>query len=86
MLSYFRKGFLRRYIRMRAIRQGVIGGSRPWLAVFILGYLARSVSKVTKRGEMPIALSEALKPGEKMIITHIKPPSRRARRAAQSNG
>lgn len=81
MLTYFRKGFLRRYLRMTALRRGLFGGSRPWLAVFALFYLARSFGKVTKRGEMPLVLSEALKPGEQMVISHVRPPSRRARRA-----
>jgi hypothetical protein len=79
MFTYLRKGFLRRYIRMNALRRGLLGGSRPWLAIFVLGMLRRQMGKVTKRGEMPLRLSEALKPGESMIITHIA-PKRRGRR------
>ena len=36
---YLRKGFLRRYIRMNAFRRGLLGGSRPWLVIFVLGLL-----------------------------------------------
>jgi hypothetical protein len=79
MFTYLRKGFLRRYIRMNALRRGLLGGSRPWLVIFVLGMLRRQMGKVTKRGEMPLRLSEALKPGESMIITHIA-PKRRGRR------
>ncbi|MEO8694909.1 MAG: hypothetical protein ABI658_15385 [Acidimicrobiales bacterium] len=79
MFTYLRKGVLRRYIRMNALRRGLLGGSRPWLVIFVLGMLRRQMGKVTKRGEMPLRLSEALKPGESMIITHIA-PKRRGRR------
>jgi hypothetical protein len=79
MLTYLRKGVLRRYIRLNAFRRGVLGGSRPWLVIFVLGLLGRQVGKVTKRGEMPLVLSERLKPGEALLITHLA-PKRRGRR------
>jgi hypothetical protein len=80
MLTYLRMGYLRRYIRINALRRGVFGGSKPWLAVFVLGIIGRQVGKVTKRGEMPIVLSERLKPGEGLVITHLAPPRRRGGR------
>ena len=83
MFTMLRKGVLRRYIRMNALRRGLLGGSRPWLAVFVLGLLGRQMGKVTKRGEMPLVLSEALKPGEALLITHIA-PKRRGRRGRAS--
>ena len=79
MLTYLRKGVLRRYLRLNAIRRGLLGGSKPWMVVLALGILGRQVGKVTKRGEMPLVLSEALKPGESMIITHLRPERRRRR-------
>ncbi len=82
MLTYFRKGMLRRYLRLNAIRRGLFGGSKPWMVVLALGLLGRQVGKVTKRGEMPLVLSEALRPGESMIITHLVPERRRRRRAS----
>ena len=81
MLTYLRKGMLRRYLRLNAVRRGLLGGSKPWMVVLVLGLLGRQVGKVTKRGEMPLVLSEALKPGESMIITHLAPERRRRRRA-----
>ena len=83
MFTMLRKGVLRRYIRMNALRRGLLGGSRPWLAVFVLGLLGRQMGKVTKRGETPLVLSEALKPGEALLITHIA-PKRRVRRGRAS--
>jgi hypothetical protein len=77
MIAFPRRGFLRNYIRLNAFRRGLLGGSRPWLAVFVLSLLGRRVGKVTKRGAMPVLLSEALKPGEAMLITHIAPKRRR---------
>ena len=79
MFTYLRKGVLCRYVRMNALRRGLLGGSRPWLAIFVLGLLRRQMGKVTKRGEMPLLLSEALKPGEALLITHLA-PKRRGRR------
>jgi hypothetical protein len=81
MLTYLRKGVLRRYLRLNAIRRGLLGGSKPWLAVLVLGIIGRQVGKVTKRGEMPLVLSEPLKQGEGLVITHLAPPRRRGRRA-----
>jgi hypothetical protein len=82
VLTYFRKGMLRRYVRLNAIRRGLFGGSRPWLVVFVLGLIGRQIGKVTKRGEMPLVLSERLKPGEGLLITHLTPPRRRRRSRA----
>ena len=79
MFTYLRRGYLRRYVRLNAFRRGLLGGSKPWLVIFVLSMLRRQMGKVTKRGEMPLRLSEALKPGESMIITHFA-PKRRGRR------
>ena len=79
MIAFPRRGVLRNYLRINAFRRGLLGGSRPWLVIFVLGLLGRQMGKVTKRGEMPLLLSEALKPGESMIITHLA-PKRRGRR------
>ena len=66
----FGPAYVKRTIRMNSIRKGLLGGSRFWLVVFGLGYVARWSGKVTKRGEMPIRYSEALKPGEELVIRH----------------
>ncbi|MDG2027500.1 MAG: hypothetical protein P8J50_10340 [Acidimicrobiales bacterium] len=66
----FGPAFVKRTIRMNGIRKGLLGGSRFWLVIFGLGYVARWSGKVTKRGEMPIRYSEKLKPGESIVISH----------------
>ena len=76
MLSYLRKGVLRRYLRVNALRRGVLGGSRPWLAILVLGLIGRGLGKVSKRGEAPIAFREALEPGQSLLITHLAPRRR----------
>lgn len=83
MLRTVRKGLLRRYIRMSALRKGIFGGSRPWLVVFLMLRMGGLIGKITKRGEMPLALSEPLKRGQTMIIEHKRAPTRRERKAAQ---
>ncbi len=83
MLRILRNGFLRRYIRMLALRKGIFGGSRPWLIVFVLLRTGNFIGKITKRGEMPLALSEPLKRGQTMVIEHTKAPTRRQRKAAR---
>ena len=53
--------YVKRTVRMNSIRKGLLGGSRFWLAIFGLGYVARWSGKVTKRGEMPVRFSEELR-------------------------
>lgn len=65
--------YVKRTVRMNSIRKGLLGGSRFWLGVFALGYVARWTGKVTKRGEMPVRFSETLEPGETLVIRHIDP-------------
>lgn len=62
--------YVKRTVRMNSVRKGLLGGSRFWLVVFGLGYVARWSGKVTKRGEMPVRFSERLEPGETLVIRH----------------
>lgn len=55
---------------MNSVRKGLLGGSRFWLTVFGLSYVVRWFGNITKRGEMPIRFSEALQPGEELVIRH----------------
>ncbi|MFQ5557668.1 MAG: hypothetical protein ACE5GB_09220 [Acidimicrobiales bacterium] len=70
------RAYLKRYLRFNSIRRGLLGGSRLWLAVLALTYVARWSGKVTKRGEMPVLLSERLRPGEGFVIRHLAPGGR----------
>jgi len=69
----FGPAYVKRTIRVNSVRKGLLGGSRFWLGMFAAGYLVRWSGKVTKRGEKPIRFSEALKPGESLVIRHIDP-------------
>lgn len=69
-MAGFGPTYVKRVVRMNSIRKGLLGGSRFWLSIFALGYVARWSGKVTKRGEMPIRFSEALGPGEELVIRH----------------
>lgn len=66
----FGPSYVRRTVRVNSVRKGLLGGSRFWLAVFGLSYVARWSGKVTKRGEMPVRFSETLQPGEELVIRH----------------
>ena len=74
-----RTRFIKRYIRANAIRKGLLGRDKFWLGIFVLSLLGRQVNKVLKRGDAPIVLSEKLKPGETMIISHLPEAGRRRR-------
>ena len=69
----FGPAYVKRTIRVNSVRKGLLGGSRFWLGMFAAGYLVRWSGKVIKRGEKPIRFSEALKPGESLVIRHIDP-------------
>ncbi len=71
MAGGFGPTLVKRTVRRNSIRKGLLGGSRFWLAIFAAGYVARWSGKVTKRGEMPIRFSEAIGPGEEMVIRHV---------------
>lgn len=67
------RAYLARTIRYRALRQGLLGGSRPWLVVFVLLRLGAWSRRVTKRGPMPVRFSERLAVGEGLVIRHLPP-------------
>ncbi len=64
---------LRRTVQVRALREGLFGGSRFWLAVFVLLRVGRWTRRVTKRGPMPVRYSQKLRPGEGLIVRHLPP-------------
>ena len=72
-MAPYRRGYVKRYIRVNALRRGVFGGSRFWTAVFAAGLVGRWFGKVTKRGEMPVITSDDLQPGESLVIRHLRP-------------
>lgn len=73
MAVSFRHGFVKRYVRYNSVRRGLLGGSRFWTAVFAARYASRFMTKVTKRGEMPVITSDRLEAGEGVVIRHLAP-------------
>ena len=80
MFRFLRSAYVKRYLRYNSIRRGLLGGSKPWLAVLVLARVGRGIGKITKRGAMPLALTEALKPGQALVISHLAPRRRWWRR------
>ena len=70
-MAFPRQGGLKRYIRYNALRRGLFGGSRFWTGVFVAGFVARWLGRVSKRGEMPVITSDELHPGEGFVIRHL---------------
>lgn len=57
----------------RAWRDGVVGGNRAWLAVGTVALGVRLLRRLT-RAE-PELVSESLRPGETLVIAHLREPS-----------
>ncbi len=66
---------LKQTVRTNALRRGLLGSSRPWLVVFAVLRIAKWSSKITKRGEAPIAFRQTLSPGQSFVITHLEAPA-----------
>jgi hypothetical protein len=52
----------------RGLRKGVFGGSRPWLVLWLVLAGLRVLRRIA-RDEPEIVFSEALDPGETLVIT-----------------
>ena len=79
MLLYFRRGYLKRVIRMNALRKGLFGGSRLWRTIWFFGIVRGFWAKISKRGAGPVAFSESLDEGEAWAIVHVPEKSPRGR-------
>jgi hypothetical protein len=58
------------YLQRNARRRGLVGGERKWLAVFAGFAVLSFLRTVAKRGPMPVVFSEALAPGDSILISH----------------
>ena len=52
----------------RGLTKGVFGGSRPWLVVWLVFAGLRVLRRIT-RNEAQIVFSEALEPGQTLVIS-----------------
>ena len=61
---------LKRLVKARALRQGLIGGSPFWRVVWISQFAYKQFSKFAKGGDPPITFDEPLKEGEVWAVVH----------------
>jgi hypothetical protein len=52
----------------RALRNGLLGGSRPWLYVWV-GLAGFKLLRRLSRNQPEIVYSERLEPGQRLVIT-----------------
>jgi len=52
----------------QGLRRGVLGGSRPWLVLWLVVAGLRVLRRIT-RDEPEIVFSETLDPGQSLVIT-----------------
>ena len=64
------------YVRRQAIRRGVLGGSRAWLILGAAAWGFRLVMRVASTRRLRAVLTEELRPGDSLLITHLPDESR----------
>ncbi len=70
---------IKRLVKARALRQGLLGGHPVWRAVWVSQFLYKQFSKVSKGGEAPISFDEPLKEGEVWAVVHEPEKSKKGR-------
>ena len=65
-----------RYLRRQAIRRGVLGGSRTWLILGGVAWGFRLLTRVAGTRRLRAVLTEELRPGESLLISHLPDESR----------
>ncbi|WP_420620162.1 hypothetical protein [Candidatus Poriferisocius sp.] len=63
------------YLRRQAIRRGVVGGSRAWLILGGAVWGVRLLRRMASTRQMRKVLSQELRPGESLIISHLSDES-----------
>lgn len=61
---------IKRLVKTRALRQGLLGGHPFWRVVWIGQFVYKRFAKVSKGGEPPITFDEPLKEGEVWAVVH----------------
>ena len=63
MLPFLKRGYIKRVIRLNATRKGLLGGSTPWRAVWVMLTLRKGWSKVSKSSKKSVSQpSDACEP------------------------
>jgi hypothetical protein len=73
------KRVMRRKFRTKAVRKGLVGGSRMWRAIWVLMTLRNGWARLSKSGGAPIKFTEPLREGEAWEVVHVPEDSRRGR-------
>ena len=92
-LGYLRRqaidplGYLRRqaidplgYLRRQAIVRGVLGGSRGWLILGGMAWAIRLIGRAASTRRLRPVLTQELRPGESLLISHLPGEPNRAGR------
>ncbi|NNC79956.1 MAG: hypothetical protein HKN94_07355 [Acidimicrobiales bacterium] len=75
-----RSSYLKRTVKMNALRKGLIGGSPVWRTVWVLSAVRKFWSKVSKKGEAPVVFEEDLDEGTAWTLVHVPENSRHGRK------
>jgi hypothetical protein len=62
-----------RYLRVNALRRGVLGDSRPWFWFAVVSYSFRALRRLLGRTEK-VLYREELRPGQTLVIAHDREP------------
>ena len=79
MATPSRRPTVKRIVRRKALRRGLLGGSLLWRIIWFAGQARRLWAKVSKSGEAPVVFTEDLPEGEVYVISHSPEKSRRGR-------
>jgi len=72
-------GAMRTKFRVKAVRKGLVGGSRMWRIIWVLLTLRNGWAKVSKSRGAPIRFTEPLREGEAWQVVHVPEDSKRGR-------
>ena len=67
-------GFVRHplgYLRRQAVVRGLLGGQRIWLVVGGLAWGFRLLRRVASTRQLRPVLTQELRPGESLIVSHL---------------
>jgi len=59
------------YLRRQAIVRGVVGGRRAWLILGGMAWAIRLLSRVAGVRRLRTVLTQELRPGESLLVSHL---------------
>ena len=68
-------GFLG-YLRRQAMVRGLLGGSRAWLILGSIAWGVRLLNRLASTRRVRAVLTEELRPGESLVISHLSDDSK----------